>query len=407
MNDTVTQQQNNQRLLVVDDDELVGRTIELIARREGYEVRVTCDPGRFLELVGEWRPNVVAIDLVMPGMDGVQVLAELARRSFRECVIITSGVGHRVLDAAGRSAREHGLHIAGVLPKPFTRDDVRTLLNRCGADGETASMVNRSGEPVEPAIETDMLRKALEDRQFFLEYQPKVNCADGSLAGLEALVRWRHPERGVIYPDRFVEQLEAGDMMDELTGQVMDMGLAWFSGLNLPEHSDSSDSMVKLSLNMSARCLEDEALVDRFARRCRRYRVHPSRIIFELTETSAMLDPVRSLELLTRLRVIGFQLSIDDFGTGFSSMLQLVRLPFSEIKIDKSFVMSAEQSEESRNVVRSIVELGKSLGLVTTAEGIESQWALDFLRSIGCDLCQGYFISRPVDGDAIRERWKI
>jgi len=404
MNDTVTQQQNNQRLLIVDDDEMVGRTIELIARREGYEVRVTCDPDRFLELVGEWRPSIVAIDLVMPGMDGVQVLAELARRSFSECVIITSGVGHRVLDAAGRSAREHGLHLVGILPKPFTREDVRTLLNKCDIVGETAAVMNKSGELAEPAIDNQILRNALESRQFFLEYQPKVICADGSLAGLEALVRWRHPERGVIYPDRFIAQLEAGELMGELNGQVMNMGLSWFSGLDLPEHADPA---AMLSLNMSARCLEDDVLVDRFATRCRRYRVHPSRIIFELTETSAMRNPVRSLELLTRLRVMGFQLSIDDFGTGFSSMLQLVRLPFSEIKVDKSFVMSAEQSEESRNVIRSIVELGKSLGLVTTAEGVESQWALDYLCSIGCDLCQGYFISRPVDGDSIRKRWGI
>lgn len=393
-----------QRLLIVDDDELVGRTIELIAKREGYEARVTCDPDRFLDLVGEWHPDVVAIDLVMPGMDGVQVLAELAKREFRQCVIITSGVGHRVLDAAVRSAREHGLHISGVLPKPFTRQDVHELLNRCGTEAAPASAVERGGAPGEHPIDIHMLRDALANRQFFLEYQPKVHCADGSLAGLEALVRWRHPKWGVVYPDRFIEQLEERGLMAELTRQVMDMALAWFRQLRL---SEDIELPVMLSLNISARCLEDEGLVDRLSAPCRQHRVDPSRIIFELTETSAMRDPVRSLELLTRLRVMGFHLSIDDFGTGFSSMLQLVRLPFSEIKVDKSFVMSAETSEESRKVVKSIVELGRSLGLRTTAEGIESQWALDLLRPLGCDFCQGYFIGRPVDGDAIRERWNI
>lgn len=398
------EQHETRRLLIVDDDELVGRTIELIAKREGFDVRVTCNPDRFLDLIGEWRPNIVAIDLVMPGMDGVQVLAELAKRSFSECVIITSGVGHRVLDAAGRSAREHGLHISGVLPKPFNREDVTTLLNRCGIDGESLADEQHPGKPNAPSVDMETLRTALEKRQFFLEYQPKVNCKDGSLAGLEALVRWKHPEGRVVYPDLFIEQLEEWDMMAELTRQVMDMGLAWFSRLRLPE---GEESPLMLSLNISARCLEDEELVDRLAEPCRQHDVDPSRVIFELTETSAMRDPLRSLEMLTRLRVMGFQLSIDDFGTGYSSMLQLVRLPFSEIKVDKSFVMSAETSEESRNVVRSIVELGKSLGIMTTAEGIESKWALDFLRSIGCDFCQGYFISRPVDGDAIRARWNI
>ena len=392
------------RLLVVDDDELVGRTIELIARRHGWQVRVTCDPDRFLELVGDWKPHTVAVDLVMPGMDGVQVIHELARRECRACVIVTSGVGHRVLDAAGRSAREHGLHFAGVLPKPFSNDDVRGLLDRCIADSAVIDRQMPQDPLDDPGIDMEMLENALEERQFFVVYQPKVNCSDGSLAGLEALVRWRHPTRGIIPPGSFIPLFETSELMGALTRQIIDMALEWFAGLRDPDETETPKT---LSLNISARSLEDEQLVERISRRCRRYGVHHGRLIFELTETSAMQDPMRSLELLTRLRVMGFQLSIDDFGTGFSSMLQLVRLPFSEIKVDKSFVISAETSEESRNVVQSIIELGRSLGLKTTAEGIETQWALDFLRSIGCDYCQGYFIGRPVEGDVIRQQWKV
>lgn len=392
------------RLLIVDDDELVGRTIEMIARREGIEVRVTCDPNRFLELVEEWQPDIVAIDLVMPKMDGVQVLNELAQRGCEAHVIVISGVGHRVLEAAGRSAREHGLHIAGVLPKPFATADVRGLLGRCGSGAAVVDRQDQSGGLDDFVVDMDVLEHALSERQFFVVYQPKVHCSDGKLAGVEALVRWRHPERGVIPPGSFIPLFEASEKMGELTGQIIDMALEWFSGLKLP---GDAERPVTLSLNISARSLEDKALVERLARRCRRFGIHPSRLIFELTETSAMQDPVASLELLTRLRVRGFQLSIDDFGTGFSSMLQLVRLPFSEIKIDRSFVMSAEDSEESRKVIKSIAELGKSLGLQTSAEGIESEWALDFLRTIGCDYCQGYHIGRPAEGDVIREQWEI
>lgn len=393
------------RLLIVDDDELVGRTIQMIARRQGIEVRVTCDPTRFLELVEEWQPGIVAIDLVMPEMDGVQVLNELARRGCMAHVIVTSGVGHRVLEAAGRSAREHGLHIAGVLPKPFATADVRSMLDRCIAAPVVADRKEQvGGGPDDLSVDLSMLEQALKAREFFVVYQPKVHCADGELAGVEALVRWRHPEHGVISPGRFIPLFEASEMMGELTGQIVDMALEWFSGLRLP---GDAGQPITLSLNISARSLEDKALVERLARRCRRYGIHPSRLIFELTETSAMQDPVASLELLTRLRVMGFQLSIDDFGTGFSSMLQLVRLPFSEVKIDQSFVMSAEESEESRKVIKSITELGKSLGLKTTAEGIESEWAQDYLRSVGCDYCQGYFIGRPAEGEMIREQWDI
>ena len=133
--------------------------------------------------------------------------------------------------------------------------------------------------------------------------------------------------------------------------------------------------------------------------RCVERNVAPRRLIFELTETSAMEDPVASLDLLTRMRMKEFQLSIDDFGTGYSSMLQLVRLPFSEIKVDKSFVMSARRSQESRTLIKSIVDLGHNLGLHVTAEGVEDQLAMDYLKSVGCDLAQGYLIARPMLGD--------
>lgn len=383
---------------------MVGRTLEVNAQRQGWQVRVTCETHRFLELVEEWSPDAVAIDLVMPGMDGMQVLQELARRECRARVIVTSGVGNRVLDAAGRSAREHGLHFAGVLPKPFYSADVARLLDRCLDVHAVASAAGPTELFGDPDVDLEMLEDALEQRQFFLEYQPKVHCSDGSLAGLEALVRWRHPSRGVISPASFIPLFETSELTSRLTRLIIDMALEWFAGLDCPTDGESP---VTLSVNISARSLEDEQLVEHIAGQCRTHGLKHSRLVFELTETSAMQDPVRSLELLTRMRVNGFQLSLDDFGTGFSSMLQLVRLPFSEIKVDKSFVISAEYSEESRTVVESIVELGKSLGLRVTAEGIETQWSMDFLRSIDCDYAQGYFISRPVSGEMLREQWDL
>jgi len=156
-----------------------------------------------------------------------------------------------------------------------------------------------------------------------------------------------------------------------------------------------------LSVNISARTLTDFQIVDRIAARCLETGIDPALVSLELTETSAMEDPVMSLDLLTRFRMKGFQLSLDDFGTGYSSMLQLVRLPFSEIKVDKSFVMTAMRSQESRTVVKSVVDLGHSLGLSVTAEGVEDVQTLDYLRSIGCDRAQGFFIGRPMNEDAV------
>jgi EAL domain-containing protein (putative c-di-GMP-specific phosphodiesterase class I) len=156
-----------------------------------------------------------------------------------------------------------------------------------------------------------------------------------------------------------------------------------------------------LSVNLSASSLHDRKLVERIIACCNRYRVPPGRLIFELTETGAMENPTAALEMLTRLRLNGFRLSIDDFGMGHSSMLQLVRMPFTEIKVDKSFVMSATHSNESRAVIKSIVELGRSLGLQSAAEGVEDAGTLELVQQLGCDFAQGYFIGRPMAGDAV------
>ena len=239
------------------------------------------------------------------------------------------------------------------------------------------------------------LQIALDRHELVMAYQPKIECRSGATAGFEALVRWKHPDRGIVMPDDFIPVAEEAGLIDALTAQVFDQSLEWFSQ-SFPQ------SRFMMSLNISAKSLVDLQLADNLSDVCQRFQIGTERIVLELTETSAMVDPILSLDLLTRLRVKGFQLSIDDFGTGFSSMIQLVRLPFSEIKVDKSFVMQAQQSSEARTVIKSIVELGHSLGLLATAEGVEDLDTLNYLNTLGCDLAQGYFIARPMWGDAAR-----
>ncbi|MEA5451612.1 EAL domain-containing response regulator [Leptolyngbya sp. CCNP1308] len=391
---------SDRRLLILDDDPMTGETIQRIAEFAGLEVHFTPDPGRFFVLLDEWHPTHIALDLVMPTMDGVQVMARLAKLSCRAKIIITSGVGSRVLDAAGRSAAEHGLDIAGVLAKPFSPSQLREMLlgHITTAPPPPAALAAAPAEPPEMTLAD--LRQALDRQEFVLAYQPKVLCTTGELAGVEALVRWAHPSYGLLPPGRFIPLAESCDLIDPLTDQVIDQALAWFGPLcaGATQLSPAIADHLMLSVNISARTLTNGALFERVQARCQAHRVDPARLIFELTETSAMDDPVASLDLLTRLRMIGFHLSIDDFGTGFSSMLQLVRLPFSEIKVDKSFVMTAMTSPESRTVVKFIVDLGHSLGLRCTAEGVEDAETLAYLTAIGCDLAQGYHIARPLSG---------
>ena len=399
---------NERKLLILDDDALIARTISVIGESADFFTKVTTCADDFFRQLDEWNPSHIALDLVMPEMDGVEVMVELARRECNARILITSGVGARVLDAARRSAVEHGLTIAGVIPKPFSPAVLRQMLTE-------KARAQTPGLPTVPRSRTVQnrtdigegeFRTALEREELELVYQPKVNCIDGQLAGFEALARWNSPERGIVSPDRFISLAESSGLMPVMTRQVIGQAMNWFSNqlrtskaLRSSAWHSSLINQLTLSINLSARSLDDKGFIEVVREHCDMWSIDPNNMIFELTETSAMEDPVASLDLLTRLRMKGFQLSIDDFGTGYSSMLQLVRLPFSEIKVDKSFVMAASRSDESRTVIRSIVELGHSLGLRATAEGVEDLDTLEYLKEIDCDLAQGYLISRPLSGD--------
>jgi EAL domain-containing protein (putative c-di-GMP-specific phosphodiesterase class I)/ActR/RegA family two-component response regulator len=381
------------RILILDDDPAVGQTVQWIAESLGYQAEFTTHASDFFARLDSFYPDVITLDLAMPELDGVEIMRILAERECAARIVISSGMGTRVLDAAQRSAAEHGLSIAGVLPKPISRDALRTLLHQ---DENSIP----SPAPASPAAHANGFRPsasdletAIERREFVMAYQPIIHCKSGATAGFEALVRWQHPVQGLIMPDSFIPLAEQTGLIDPLTTHIVDQSLAWFSAAFL--HSG-----LMLSLNLSARSLGDLQLADKLSTVCRRFQLPAERITLEVTESSAMVDPALSLDLLTRFRVKGFQLSIDDFGTGFSSMVQLVRMPFSEIKVDKSFVLHASQSQESRTVIKSIVELGHSLGLTVTAEGVEDIDTLNYLNSLGCDLAQGYLIARPMPSDA-------
>lgn len=379
------------RLLILDDDPGVGQTIELIAQASGLQTLFTQEPDVFFSKLDEWAPDYIALDLVMPQMDGVEVLAKLAEQQCQAQIIITSGVGHRILDAAGRTAAERGLKIVGVLSKPFMPSALRKLLGDAKVEAGAPAVAVPAQDPPQRIGRND-IRAALDNNELFVVYQPKLRCRDRRIQGFEALLRWKHPELGFIPPDTFIRVAENVGLIDELTERVFDMAFAWFA-----EHFRQTG--MRLSVNISARTVMDEAFVESITRRCERENLSTRQIICELTETSAMEDPVGSLGALTRLRMKGVHLSIDDLGTGFSSLLQLVRLPFSELKVDKSFVISAARSSESRQVIKAIVGLGQSLDMQTTAEGVEDAETLRFLEEIGCNLAQGYFIARPMTGN--------
>ena len=241
------------------------------------------------------------------------------------------------------------------------------------------------------------LRRAIDRGQLFLHYQPKADLRTGDIQGVEALVRWQHPERGMIPPDEFIPPAQKTGVITPLTMFVLDEALrqcrTWaLQGMELC-----------VAVNLSTRNLLDVHLPDTVGELLARWEV-PARLLeLEITESTILADPVRAMEILSRLDEMGIRLAIDDFGTGYSSLAYLKRLPVDELKIDKSFILGMEESENDAVIVRSTIDLGRNLGLRVVAEGVETAKAWNRLLSLGCDIAQGYYLSRPVPADQLSE----
>ena len=242
------------------------------------------------------------------------------------------------------------------------------------------------------------LRRAIDDNQLFLLYQPQVCVKTGRVVGVEALVRWRHPERGVIPPDQFILLAEHAGLIKPLTLWVLTTALRQCRGWH------DLGIAISVAVNLSARSLQDAGLPDQIASILHHAGAAPGSLELEITESVIMADPARALEILTRLDAMGVRLSIDDFGTGYSSLSYLKKLPVESIKIDKSFVISMVADQDDAVIVRSTIELAHTLGLKVVAEGVEQRETWDRLAALGCDFAQGYYLSRPQPADDLTPR---
>jgi diguanylate cyclase (GGDEF)-like protein len=304
----------------------------------------------------------------------------------------------------------HGLELSleasiGIALHPDDGKDVETLL-RCADSAMYHAKAEKLGWALydrgcvrqDTARLTLMgeLRQALEQRELVLYYQPKATLADGEVHAVEALLRWQHPVRGLVPPDDFIPIAQQTGLIKPLTLYVIDAALrqcrAWQDeGLRLA-----------IAVNLSPRSLVDAALPTQVAGLLERWNVEPGLLEFEITESAMLTDPGRTKLILERLSVMGIRLSIDDFGTGYSSLASLKRMPVSEIKIDRSFVMNMDDDEDDATIVRSTIDLGRNLGLDVVAEGVESEQAWERLKLLGCTAAQGYHLSRAVPAPELR-----
>lgn len=291
---------------------------------------------------------------------------------------------------------------AGIALYPEHSTDAAGLL-RCADVAMYAAKLNGSGSAVYAADEDRYsaarlalisdLRRAIEQEQLELHYQPKIDLDSGEVTGVEALARWRHPERGFVPPGQFVQLAEHTGLIKPLT--------LWVIGDALRQCREWRDAgtEVNVAVNLSARNLHDPSLPDHVAELLQRWEAEAGWLEVEITESAIMADPARAREILTRLHELGVTISIDDFGTGYTSLSFLNHLPVDEIKIDRTFVTDVSANEDNAFIVQSIIVLGHHLRLDVVAEGVEDQEGLEVLRGMKCDVAQGYYLSRPLPAD--------
>lgn len=239
------------------------------------------------------------------------------------------------------------------------------------------------------------LRSALDNGQLWVAYQPKVECATRTVKAFELLARWEHPVAGDVPPRVFIPLAESAGLIDELTLQVIESGLEWIN--TLPCNSE-----LILCVNLSAKLFESPRFLFDVSQLCEKFDIPASSIVFELSEAGAPLESSQALAFVTRLRINGFSVAIDDVGSGHGSLVRLSNLPYSEMKIDRNVLADACSTTKQKLVFEYLVNVGHSIGLAVVAEGVEDQESLDLVESVGCDLVQGNYIGRPMPGPDAR-----
>lgn len=382
-------------VLVVEDHDFQRETlVAMLQRLNARTIHAAAEGQGALDVLATNSIDLIISDIDMPGVDGLEFMRLLAESGYRGSVIIVSGIESVLLTATEAMTKAYGISLLGVISKPVTRAALSRLIVRHARPMPQLKEKTTSAR----AFSLEEILRALDADQFEPFFQPKVELTTRRVVGAEALARWRHPKHGIVPPIRFVKPLEDAGKIDELMWVMLKKGAAFCSTLNATGVESS------IAINLSIRSLNNVQLAQQIAEIVKGCHLKPSQICLEITESAATTNLAAALENLTRLRMKGFTLSIDDFGTGYASMEQLTRIPFSELKVDRTFVANAGTNEAARLVLKSSLQLARDLSIDSVAEGVETQPDWELLQELGCDLAQGYYIAQPMEAAAYL-RW--
>lgn len=391
---------NNLGILLVDDDPVMLEVLMLGLQRLGLQnIRCAESGEQALDIID--RPgqqiDIILCDLNMPEMDGIEFLRHVADRKYSGGIGLISGESQRILKTAEKLAVAHDLNILGSLEKPVVPAQLHQIINR------VYDLVPAHQHHQSVSILVDELKRGIAQKEFVNFYQPKVDTKSREVVGLEALIRWQHPIKGLLSPDSFIAVAEENGLIAELTDLVMAQALHDNAKLKQAGFS------LRVAINISIDLLENLQWPEQIITQASNAGVEPSDLILEITESRLMANIKASLEVLTRLSLKRISLSIDDFGTGYSSLEQLQRIPFSEMKIDRAFVTNATTDDSAMAILESSVELAHKLDLRLVAEGVESEADWNLVSGLGCHEVQGYWISKPLPAEKLMiwlEDWR-
>jgi EAL domain-containing protein (putative c-di-GMP-specific phosphodiesterase class I)/CheY-like chemotaxis protein len=379
------------RFLAVEDHKFQrDMLLRTLAHLGATQVSTAADGHEALAIVkaADLAVDIIISDLDMPGMDGLEFMRHLGEARAPVSIILASAMESALLDSVETMSRAYGVKVLGVLQKPITSPKLRALIEL-----HTPAQANpRKAGASTPAFTIDEILDGLKRDEFEPFFQPKVELETNRVKGAEALARWRHPQKGIVAPYAFIDVLEGSKNIDALMWVMVRKAAALCR-----EWRSTGGLDVTVSVNVSIESLGDVHLADRLTDLVRSENLDPRHMIIEVTESATTTSIGHALENLSRLRMKGFGLSIDDFGSGYSSMQQLTQIAFTELKIDRFFVANAATQQTARLVLESSLELARKLKICSVAEGVETQKDWDLLRQLGCELAQGYLIAKPLE----------
>lgn len=377
------------KLHVIDDDPEVLKQLTFMISRIELSCEAYSSASQFIEILDSVDNDaLIVLDLEMPYIDGIQVMRYLAKLESPPALILMNEGDPSILNAAEKLGQAHDLRVLASINKPLSPDSFFPAIKKALSSSPPPSPSKSNN--IHYIGDYDSLTRALNNDEFELHYQPQVTVSGRRLSGIEALIRWNHPDHGLIYPNTFLPVVENNGLIDEVTGWVLENATIQAARF----YREGMKTTV--SVNVSAINIRALTFPEQLSNMLTRHDMNPVHLMLEVTESALMGELITSLDILTRTRLRGIRLSIDDFGTGYSSLQQLHRAPFSELKIDRSFVSHIKHDAEARSIVKICVMLGRELGMTTIAEGVEDEQTLAILSDLGCDIVQGFLIASPM-----------